>query len=59
MMGSCHYRGCQRIPNVPVMFKFPQSKDRRLAQGGTIFFCEKHYETLKFMLDIKEVEDEA
>ena len=51
---NCHYKGCERIPEVPVNLAFPKSPDARLSGGGTIWLCAKHFETLKFMLDIDE-----
>ena len=57
-MPSCHYRGCDRIPDVPLGFKLPNSPDPRLAQGGTIYLCKKHKDSLLFVLDIKEGKEE-
>lgn len=51
---NCHYKGCDRIPDVPIELAFPKSDDARLSGGGTIWLCRKHFETLKFMLEIVE-----
>lgn len=55
---NCHWKCCQSTPDTAVYLKIPNDEDARLAQGGTIYLCPRHIQSLKFWLDIRGKEED-